>query len=157
MGARLANLADLFFRLLRCKPIVFHLRVNSRAHPLKRNASPWKSTSEPVKNVWVNLWNPRPYGVGRYWDMAVSPTRSHLLWLVPWRFLFTQNSQSESLKAGKKRTIFWPCSDTFFATQKSKINVNIGWWSSTLHKVSWDSRGNFFQFVCFLSAKTKAM
>ena len=55
----------------------------------------------------------------------------------------------------KKRTIFWPCSDTFFATQKSKINVNIGWWSSTLHKVSWDSRGNFFQFVCLLPAKTE--
>ena len=30
-------------------------------------------TSKPVKS---------PYGVGRYWDMAVSPTRSHLLWVT---------------------------------------------------------------------------
>ena len=30
-----------------------------------------KCTSEPVKS---------PYGVGHYCDMAVSPTRSHLLW-----------------------------------------------------------------------------
>ena len=32
-----------------------------------------KHTSEPVKS---------PYGVGHYCDMAVSPTRSHLLWLT---------------------------------------------------------------------------
>ena len=29
-----------FFCLLRCKPVVFHLRVNLRARPSKRNASP---------------------------------------------------------------------------------------------------------------------
>ena len=31
-----------------------------------------KHKSEPVKS---------PYGVGRYCDLAVSPTRSHLLWI----------------------------------------------------------------------------
>ena len=53
-----AHLANLFFCLLRCEPVVFHLRVNSWARPSKRNGSPWKSTSEPLKNVWASLWNP---------------------------------------------------------------------------------------------------
>ena len=57
---------------------------------------PYSIGCEPVKNVWVSPWkmykgacekHPRiyvfhglaPYGVGRYCNMAVSPTRSHLL------------------------------------------------------------------------------
>ena len=52
------RLGQLFFCLLQCKPVVFQLRVNSWARPSKRNGSPWKSTSEPLKNVWASLWNP---------------------------------------------------------------------------------------------------
>ena len=40
------------------KPAVFQLQVNSQAHPSKRNASLWKSTREPMKNVPATPWNP---------------------------------------------------------------------------------------------------
>ena len=45
-----------------------------------------KRMSKPVKNILASplktlVFNElTPYGVGRYYDMAVSPTRSHLLW-----------------------------------------------------------------------------
>ena len=44
----------------KCKPV----KKYKRAHD--------KCTSKPMKS---------PYGVGRYCNMAVSPTRSHLLWV----------------------------------------------------------------------------
>ena len=48
-----------------------YLRVNSWARQSKRNARAHeKQTSQPIKS---------PYGVGRYCNLAVSPTRSHLL------------------------------------------------------------------------------
>ena len=44
--------------------------------PVKKyKRAPEKRTSKPVKS---------PYGVGRYCDMAVSPTRSHLLCMLPY-------------------------------------------------------------------------
>ena len=89
-----ADWANLFFCLLWWKPVVFYLWFNSWACPSKRNASPWKSTSEPVKSS---------LGVGRYSDMAVSPTRSHLLCMkalvVPrgysWAFTIRPNDLRE--------------------------------------------------------------
>ena len=73
------DIVDLFFCLFWCKPLVFHLWVNSQACPSNRNASSWKSTSEPLKKHTSKPVK-SPYGVGHYLDMAVSPTRSHLLW-----------------------------------------------------------------------------
>ena len=47
--------------------------MGAKCEPVKKyKQAHEKRTSEPVKS---------PYGVGRYCDMAVSPTRSHLLWV----------------------------------------------------------------------------
>ena len=86
-----ANWANLFFCLLWCEPVVFHLRVNSRAHPLKT----YKQVS--------------PYGVGHYFDMAVSPTRSHLLCFQHQQkrymslFQISNSSNSDPIKRMSKR------------------------------------------------------
>ena len=73
--------ADLFCCLLPCEPVVFHLQVEFTGSFIEAKCKPvkkykWvreKRTSEPVKS---------PYGVGRYCEMAVFLTRSHLLWLI---------------------------------------------------------------------------
>ena len=52
--------------------------IEAKCKPVKKyKRDREKRTSKPVKS---------PYGVGRYWDMAVSPTRSHLLWFDPRKF-----------------------------------------------------------------------
>jgi hypothetical protein len=62
--------------------------IKAKCEPMKKyKRAPEKRMSEPVKF---------PYGVGRYWDMAVSPTRSHLLWavLLKDRFMYRQSTHS---------------------------------------------------------------
>ena len=55
--------------------------IEAKCKPVKKyKQTREKRTSEPVKS---------PYGVGRYCDMAVSPTRSHLLWCSTNRNLVT--------------------------------------------------------------------
>ena len=47
--------------------------IKAKCKPMKKyKGAHEKHTSKPVKS---------PYGVGRYCEMAVSPTRSHLLWV----------------------------------------------------------------------------
>ena len=50
------------------------LSIEVKCEPVEKyKRAPEKRMSEPVKS---------PCGVGRYCNMAVSPTRSHLLWSV---------------------------------------------------------------------------
>ena len=75
----LANWADLFLCLLWCETSSFSptseftgLSIKAKCEPVKKYK--WvreKHRNEPVKS---------PYGVGCYCDLAVSPTRSQLLW-----------------------------------------------------------------------------
>ena len=51
--------------------------------------------------IWRHIWM-LPYGVGRYCDMAVSPTRSHLLWYTQyWSILHNQSHASREQRETK--------------------------------------------------------
>ena len=67
--------------------------IHGLVHRSKMQAR-WKCMSELVTNIRASLWKP-PHGVGQHCDMAVSPSRSHLLWLL--ELIWTQ--MKEKFKA----------------------------------------------------------
>ena len=65
--------------------------IKAKCEPLKKyKGACEKRTREPVKS---------PYGVGHYYDMAVSPTRSHLLWYYQYYQWAAYNQSRVSLQS----------------------------------------------------------
>ena len=100
------RLGQFVFLFTSMQAVVFHLQVNSWACPLMRYASWWKSTSKPVK-TYERAHEIPPYGVGHYCDMAVSPTRSPLLW--SWYYL-DYTEENAGMEVARSAVVWqWSC------------------------------------------------